>query len=183
MSEVAVIYFSGTGTTRTAAEHVVKGCGKVDGINVTLLEIVGEDIDQGRWQNDDLAAQLDAADAIIFGSPTYMGAVSGQMKCFMDAMAPRWYTAAWRDKIGAAFTVSSLAAGDKLNALTDFVTFGMQMGLIWCGTGGSFGDGVNAHGFYLGAGLQSGPDGFTEIDIATAEFLGERVGHLVTRIG
>jgi len=107
------------------------------------------------------------------------------MKTFMDAMAPRWYTSAWKDKIAAGFSVSSLAAGDKLNALQTILVFSMQMGMIWVGTGGNFSQGVNVHGFYLGAGLQSKTgqqeEAFSEPDINTAEFLGKRVAEVLTR--
>lgn len=155
----------------------------MDGVGVTPFEITGDNIAGGRWENDEMAGALDTMDAIIFGSPTYMGSVAGQMKGFLDAMAPRWFTQAWRDKIGAAFTVSSLSAGDKLNALQDFVTFAMQMGMIWCGTGGGFQDGVNHHGFYMGAGLQaSTPDQLTEQELATAIYLGERVAKIATKL-
>ena len=176
---ISVVYFSGTGNTEIAANAVLAGCESVSDVDVVLIAITGEDIDAGRWSNDNIAAQLDASAAIIFGTPTYMGSVSAQFKAFMDAMAPRWYTGAWRNKIGAAFTVSSLISGDKLNTLNDLVVFAMQMGMIWCGTGGNFAEGVNSHGFYLGAGLQSlGEGGFSETDVKTAEYLGQRVAGL-----
>jgi|TARA_B110000285_G_scaffold171651_1_gene192128 NAD(P)H dehydrogenase (quinone) len=185
MKIITIIYFSGTGNTKLAAEAVLQGCQTVDGVSVQLLEIVGADIIEGRWVNEDIATALDSSDAIIFGTPTYMGSVAGQMKTFMDAMAPRWYTSAWKDKIAAGFSVSSLAAGDKLNALQTILVFSMQMGMIWVGTGGNFSQGVNVHGFYLGAGLQSKTgqqeEVFSEPDINTAEFLGKRVAEVLTR--
>lgn len=186
MKTVTILYFSGTGNTKLAVDAVSQGCQSVEDISVECLEIVGTDIIEGRWANEDIAAALDKSDAIIFGTPTYMGSVAGQMKTFMDAMAPRWYTAAWRDKIAAGFTVSSLAAGDKLNALQTILVFSMQMGMVWVGTGGNFSQGVNVNGFYLGAGLQSqseaGDEIFSVADINTAEFLGKRVAELLTRI-
>ena len=109
--------------------------------------------------------------------------MSSQMKAFFDAMAPRWYTQAWNGKLAAAFTASSLAAGDKLNCLQDIHTFAMQVGMIWVGTGASFSAKLNPNGFYLGAGVTaSAPDQITEIDAATAAFLGKRVGELATRL-
>lgn len=184
MPNIAIIYFSGTGTTQLASEFVAEGVNSVDGVQAVILKIEGSDIREGRWENDEIAAQLDTVDGIIFGTPTYMGGVSSQMKSFMDAMAPRWYTSSWRDKIGAAFSVSSLAAGDKLNTFSDLVVFAMQMGMVWCGTGGNFSEGVNPNGFYLGAGLQAPAtaDGqFSEADRKTAEYLGRRVAEVILR--
>src|SRR3546814_7111133 len=34
--------------------------------------------------------ELNAADAIVFGTPTYMGGVSGPFKTFMDATSKVW---------------------------------------------------------------------------------------------
>ena len=67
---------------------------------------------------DDLAA----ADAIIFGAPTYMGGASGDFKKFADASSKPWSAQAWKDKIAGGFTNSALLNGDKYNTLMYFVT-------------------------------------------------------------
>jgi NAD(P)H dehydrogenase (quinone) len=61
--------------------------------------------------------ELDGADAIIFGCPTYMGNMSAGMKAFIEAAAVKWFSLAWKDKIAGAFTNSSSFSGDKLNTL------------------------------------------------------------------
>ncbi len=175
MTTIGIVFFSGTGTTRALADSVREG---VDSTGATchVLEVLGGDINEGRWMNDAMGSTLDDCDAIIFGTPTYMGCVAGQMKCFMDAMAGRWYSNAWNGKLGAAFTVSSLGSGDKLNALIDLTTFAMQMGMQWIGTGASPADGLNPNGFYFGVGAQASHAGeLTDIDKATAVHLGKRV--------
>ena len=175
MAKVAVVYFSGSGTTAQLAQSVAQGISDA-GATAALVAIEGNDITQGRWSNEAIAADLDACEAIVFGSPTYMGSVSGALKCFMDAMAPRWYTKAWNNKLGAGFTVSSLSAGDKQNCLFSMVTFAMQMGMRWIGTGAGPGDGLNQNGFYLGVGATaSSPEQLSDADKATARHLGERV--------
>ncbi len=85
MTTISVIYHSGMGHTTKMAEAVAKGAGGVADTQVNLLFIEGKDINEGRWKNDDIMKKLDASDAIIFGSPTYMGSVSAQMKAFIDA--------------------------------------------------------------------------------------------------
>jgi len=175
MAKVGLVFFSGSGTTRALAKSVRQGV-EAAGATCHELEITGADIQEGRWSNDALAATLDECDAIIFGTPTYMGSVAGQLKAFMDAMAPRWYSQAWKNKVGAAFTVSSLSAGDKQNCLFTIVTFAMQMCMRWVGTGASPSDGLNLNGFYLGVGASaSTPEDLQDADKATAMHLGKRV--------
>ena len=74
MAIVAVVYHSGFGHTAVVAEHVAKGVAAVPGVIVGLYK--ADDLsspDAGPW------AELAAADAIIFGTPTYMGAASATM--------------------------------------------------------------------------------------------------------
>jgi multimeric flavodoxin WrbA len=182
MAIIGVVYFSGTGTTAGLAQAVIEGA-RSAGAQVHDLPILGTDIKEGRWANEAMAEQLDQCDAIIFGTPTYMGSISAQTKSFLDAMAPRWFTQAWRDKVASGFTASSLAAGDKLSTFQGLATFAMQMGMIWCGIGGNFSEGVNPNGFYYGAGATaSTPDQLTEIDLNTGRHLGKRVVNLVERL-
>jgi len=179
---VGIIYFSGTGTTARVAEQLAAG---VEATSATahLLPILGTDIHEGRWVNDEIAERLDNCNAIIFGSPTYMGSVSAQMKSFMDAMAPRWFTGTWKDKVASAFTASSLASGDKLNAFTGFSVFAMQMGMIWCGNAANLATGLNPNGFYFGTGaVASTPDQLTEVDLDGAKAQGQRVAMLAMKL-
>lgn len=175
MAKVAIVFFSGTGTTRAVAEAVREGV-EGAGAECVVHEIVGADITEGRWSNDAIAASLDESDAIVFGTPTYMGSVAGQMKAFMDAMAPRWFMKAWNNKLGAAFTASGLAGGDKQNCLFTLVTFAMQMCMRWVGTGANPAEELNMNGFYLGVGVSaSTPDAIDPADLKTAVHLGARV--------
>src|SRR5271169_1641836 len=106
MATVSVIFFSGSGHTTKLAEAVHKGAASVADVKTNLIAISGDDIVKGRYQNDAVIAQLDASDAIIFGSPTYMGGPAAQFKAFADATGGKWFAGAWRDKIAAGFTVS-----------------------------------------------------------------------------
>ncbi len=67
-------------------------------------------------QAEAVARDIDAADAIIFGAPTYMGSVSAPLKAFMEASSKAWMEQRWKDKIAAGFTNSGAQSGDKLNA-------------------------------------------------------------------
>ncbi len=185
MTTVSVLYFSGTGHTAKMAEAVVKGAA-ASGAKVNLLPILGEDINQGRYQNDALLAQLDASDAIIFGSPTYMGGPAAQFKAFADATGERWYQRKWADKIAAGFTVSGGPSGDKLATLQYFFTLAMQHGMIWLGLNELPAEnGVNRLSSYAGAmgqARQEEPDVAPNgADKLTGESLGRRIAQAAQR--
>ncbi len=133
MITLSVVYQSNTGHTAKLSEAVEQGAALVQGIEIRRLAIVGDDIVKGRWANEAITAQLDASDAIIFGAPTSMGDVSGQMKCFLDSTSTRFYPRTWANKLAAGFTTSFYPSGDKLHTLTTFVTFAMQHGMLWIG--------------------------------------------------
>lgn len=187
MTTVSVIYHSGTGHTKKMAEAVIRGIESVEGVNANLIAIEGKDIIEGRWKNDDTLKQLDSSDGIIFGSPTYMGCVSGQMETFLDGSSDRCYSEAWKDKIAAGFSVSGGPSGDKFNTLVRFVTFAMQMGMIWVGLGTiPTVSGLNRLSFFMGAAgqamLEPPDEAPNEVDKKTGEFLGRRVAEITKKL-
>jgi len=76
MAVIKIVYHSGTGNTRCLAEAVHQGASQHG--DAELMEIVGTQIQEGRFSDEEFLNKLDGADAIILGSPTYMGMVSGQ---------------------------------------------------------------------------------------------------------
>jgi NAD(P)H dehydrogenase (quinone) len=73
---------------------------------------------------------LDAADAIVFGCPIYMG--SAALKAFMEeTIQPQFLEQRWKDKLAAGFTNSAGMSGDKLLALQQLAVFAAQHGVIW----------------------------------------------------
>jgi NAD(P)H dehydrogenase (quinone) len=188
MATVSIIYFSGMGHTAKMAEAVHKGAASVAGVKTNLIAINGDDIVKGRYQNDAVLAQLDASDAIIFGSSTYMGGPAGQFKVFADGTVGKWFTQAWRDKLAAGFTVSSSPSGDKYNTLQYFFTLAMQHFMIWVGLGEMplQPNGINRLGAFSGAMGQAGQES-PEVapnaeDKRTGEILGARVASLALKL-
>jgi NAD(P)H dehydrogenase (quinone) len=187
MSTTSIIYFSGSGHTVKLAEAVHRGAASVEGVTARLLVINGEDIVQGRYRNEAVMAQLDASDAIIFGTPTYMGGPSAQFKALADASGERWYRGAWRDKLAAGFTGSNSPSGDKFNTLQYLFTLAMQHGMVWVGLGElpMQANGVNRLGSFGGAMAQAGHES-PEVtpnaaDKLTGEILGRRVATFAAR--
>ena len=193
MPTVSVIYFSGAGHTTKLAEAVNKGAASVGGVITHLIAINGDDIVKGRYKNDEVFAQLDASDAIIFGSPTYMGGPAAQFKAFADATAGKWFSSAWKDKIAAGFTVSMSPSGDKLSTLHYLFTLAMQHSGIWVGTGlmpsnskAAQRNDVNYVGSFAGAMAQSPSDSspaeMLAGDLETAKLFGKRVADTAAKI-
>ncbi|HTZ45124.1 MAG TPA: flavodoxin family protein [Jatrophihabitans sp.] len=175
---VAIAYHSGSGHTAVLAEAVRTGVLDQDGIP-TVIRV--DTITEPDW------ACLDAADAIVFGAPTYMGTASAAFHVFAEATAGRWSARAWRDKLAAGFTIAGAMSGDKLVTLQYFVTLASQHGMHWISldllpgwssTRGAVTD-LNRLGVTLGVGAQAntdeGPEGVPPADLDTARYLGQRI--------
>ncbi len=119
---VVVVYASKYGHTKLQAEAVARGATAVEGVELTLLS-AAEAVDR--------LAEFDQADAIIFGSATYMGSLAAEMKLFFEAAVSRWVSRAWQDKIAGGFTCSSNFSGDKSNTMNSLLINAMQQGMIW----------------------------------------------------
>jgi NAD(P)H dehydrogenase (quinone) len=187
MPTVAIVYYSAQGHTHALAEAVGEGARGVAGTTVVLHRLQDADIQNGRWKNDAVVKELSAADAIIFGTPTYMGGYSAQMKAFIDGCGGIWYQQGWKDKLAAGFTHSGGLSGDKLNTLQGLIVNAMQHGMLWIGPGlmveGPTPDKVNRLSSYTGAMAQSYPDSspVSEGDVKTAAALGKRVAEAAAR--
>lgn len=183
MPEIVVVYHSGYGHTQRMAQAVAQGAG------ARLLAIDADgNLPPGGWE------QLQAADAIVFGTPTYMGSVSWQFKKFADASSRPWFAQAWKDKLAAGFTNSAGMNGDKQGTLLALFTLAMQHGMIWVSQGlmpsqtrAAKRDDVNYLVSYSGAIAQSpsdaGADAMAAGDLETARLFGERVAAIAARFG
>ena len=182
MASVIVVYHSGYGHTAKQASAVANGA------SADLIAISAEgEISDADW------AKLDAAKAIIMGSPTYMGSVSWQFKKFADASSKKWFTQEWKNKIFAGFTNSATMNGDKFSTIQYLVTLAMQHSGVWIGTGlmpanskaAKHGD-VNYVGGFGGA-LMTTPsdasaDEVNKGDLETARLLGARVAEFAAKL-
>lgn len=183
---MAIVYYSGYGHTARLAEAIWEGGNTLDGVEARLYDVTC--LDEDDW------AELDAAAAIVFGAPTYMGSVAAKFKAFMEDSSKRWFARVWKDKLAAGFTCSASQSGDKLNTLVQLVTLACQHGMIWVsldllpGNNSSRGsaDDLNRLGCSLGvmaqANADQGADAMRESDLKTARRLGERVAEQVLRL-
>jgi len=179
---IVIVYFSGYGHTRRMAESVAQGAGG------TLLAVDQDgNLPEAGWET------LAAADAIIFGAPTYMGSVPWQFKKFLDASSKAWYHQSWKDKVAAGFTNSASMNGDKLSTLHYLFTLAMQHSMIWVGTGmmpsnskAATRNDVNYVASFSGAMASTPSDASVDEmlpgDLETARLFGERVATVTARL-
>lgn len=188
MSKVSVVYFSGYGHTKRQAEAVIEGAKSVEGVELHVVEISQE----GTYPEDTFEI-LKSSDAILYGSPTYMGGPAWQFKKFADESSKAWFTQEWKDKFAAGFTNSATVNGDKGETINYFTTLAMQHSQIWVGTGlmpantkAHGPDDVNWTGGFKGALAISPSDSSPEEaprkgDLETARLLGIRVANLIKK--
>lgn len=181
MAKVVVVFHSGYGHTQRIAQVVAEGA------NADLLPIDAD----GNLSEADWAA-LGAADAIIFGTPTYMGGPSWQFKKFADASSKAWFTRAWQDKFFAGFSVSASLNGDKGMTLAYLNTLASQHGGLWVSLGmmpantqAATRNDVNNLGGSVGLLVQApsdaGADKIPQGDVDTARKFGERVAAVAAK--
>ncbi len=178
MVSVVVVYHSGFGHTAKVAQHVAVGIAQVHGVDARLMSVDAID-----WE------VLDAADALVFGAPTYMGSVSAAFKGFMDQTSQAWLAQRWKHKLAAGFANSGGLAGDKLNVLFQLQVFATQHGMLWVGLPqmptGTGPEDINRMGTYMGLMTQSdnaSPEFTPPLgDIKTAEIFGAHIARTALR--
>ncbi|EGR2183585.1 flavodoxin family protein [Vibrio parahaemolyticus] len=191
MSKIAIIYFSKTDVTGQLARAIAAGV-EQQGIKqqgeceILSHRIEGSEIIEGRFLKPNLMDELAECDAIIFGSPTYMGGVAAQFKAFADASSESWYHQKWANKVAAGFTSGGALNGDQSCTLQYLQTFAYQHGMMWVGLDKISNSGeqnLNRYGVQGGIVAQGGEDGQLHAsDVATAEYLGKRVAMLVDKL-
>ncbi|MFZ3117970.1 MAG: flavodoxin family protein [Variovorax sp.] len=182
MSKIAIVFHSGYGHTQRVAQAVADGAG---------AELIAIDADgnlpEGGWET------LNAATAIIFGSPTYMGGASWQFKKFADASSKVWFTRGWQDKVFGGFTNSASLNGDKQVTLQYLNTLASQHGGVWVSLGlpptntkAATRNDVNNLGGSVGLLVQSPSDvSAAEVpqgDLDTAKLYGARVAAIAAKL-
>ncbi|EKO3798493.1 TPA: flavodoxin family protein [Vibrio harveyi] len=191
MSKIAIIYFSKTDVTGQLARAIAagaeqQGIEQQGGFEILSHRIQGSEIIEGRFVHPNLMDELAECDAIIFGSPTYMGSVAAQFKAFADTSSESWCYQKWAGKIAAGFTSGGAMNGDQSCTLQYLQTLANQHGMMWVGLDKISNSGeqnLNRYGVQGGIVAQGGEDGQLSLsDLATAEYLGKRVAMLVNKL-
>ncbi len=158
---VLVAYYSVTGNTEKMAEAVAEGVRSVPGASVVLKrtgEVTAED--------------LEAADGVILGSPTYWGNVAGPMKTFIDDW---WfeYKVSLADKVGGSFASGGGESGGKEN-----VVYSLNIAML---NGGMLVTGPLIDG--LGGAGVTAVDPVDDEALEACRALGKRIAGVARRLG
>ncbi len=194
MTRVAVIYYSSTGTNHATAQAVAEGAsGTGAEVRVRLVAetapaaaIAGNPAWKAfteRTANEPRAelADLEWADAVVFGSPTRFGNVAAQFKSFIDSAGGLWFQGKLANKVYAAFTSAQNAHGGQestllalFNSIYHFggyiVTPGYTDPSVFAAGGNPYGVSVTATG------------SVGEADLAHARYLGKRVAEVAQKL-
>jgi NAD(P)H dehydrogenase (quinone) len=122
--KVAVIYYSATGTTYRQALAIEEGAQSA-GAETRLRRVRELAPEEAIASNDGWSAHrlqtqhvpeattadLEWADAVVFGTPTRFGNVSAQLKQFLDATGGLWAEGKLADKVVSSFTSAGTAHG------------------------------------------------------------------------
>ena len=168
---ILVAYYSRTGNTEQMAQGVVEGAKRVPGV-VTSLKKVSEVSKE----------ELNAADGIILGCPTYFANIPGEMKTIIDDW--NWKMKVdFTDKVGGAFATAGGQVGGQEHVVVSLLLFMLHNRMIVVGplyrnekTGSIWAE--------SGAAAITGPldPGVGEAELDGARRLGERVARLATKM-
>jgi NAD(P)H dehydrogenase (quinone) len=128
--KLAVVYYSSTGITGAVAQALRDAAVKA-GAEVRLLKVAElapqSAIDaNAAWAAhhasthdilDATPADIEWADAVLFGTPTRFGNVSAQLKQFMDTLGGLWAEGKLSDKVYSGFVSSATAHGGQESTL------------------------------------------------------------------
>ncbi|MBD3762073.1 NAD(P)H:quinone oxidoreductase [Sphingomonadaceae bacterium G21617-S1] len=143
---ILVLYYSTYGHIETMAEAIADGA-RSAGADVDIRrvpETVPEEIARkNHFKLDQKApvatiAELENYDAIIVGTGTRFGRISGQMASFLDGAGGLWAKGALNGKVGAAFTASATQHGGQETTLFSIITNLLHFGMTIVGLPYSF---------------------------------------------
>lgn len=145
-TKIQVVFYSMYGHVHTMAEAIAAGAREVADTEVTLLqvpelvsdevlEISGAKAARAAFADVPLAqpGRLAEADAIIFGTPTRFGNMTGQMRNFLDQTGGLWASGGLVGKIGSVFTSTATQHGGQETTITSFHSTLLHQGMIIVG--------------------------------------------------
>lgn len=197
MAKILVLYYSMYGHVETMANAVAEGARKVSGAQVDVMRIP-ETMDAGRFAEVGGKTQQSAPeatpemlpqyDAIIVGTPTRFGNMSGQMRTFWDRTGGLWASGALYGKIASVFASTGTGGGQEQTITSVWTTLahhGMVIVPIGYGTKEMFDISQVRGGTPYGATTLAGGDGSrqpTEEELIIARFQGEHVAGLAAKL-
>jgi NAD(P)H dehydrogenase (quinone) len=197
MTKVLVLYYSSYGHVETMAWAEAEGvrAGGGEAVVKRVPELVPLDVAQKSGFKLDQPApvatvdELPQYDAIIFGSPTRFGSVSGQMRSFLDQAGGLWAQGKLVGKVGSAFTSTATQHGGQESTILTFIPTLMHFGMVVVGLPYSFQAQMSLNEILgsspYGAATISGTDGNRKpsaIELEAARFQGRHVTMIAAKL-
>ncbi|XBS71113.1 NAD(P)H:quinone oxidoreductase [Acerihabitans sp. KWT182] len=197
MAKILILYYSMYGHIATMAKAVAEGAGKVSGAEVTVKRVPETMppalFNQAGGKNDASVKEakpqeLADYDAIIVGTPTRFGNMSGQMRTFLDQTGALWASGALYGKIGSVFTSTGTGGGQEQTILSTWTTLahhGLILVPIGYGAKQLFDISQVRGGTPYGASTLAGGDGSrqpTDQELDIARYQGEYVAGITLKM-
>lgn len=197
MAKVLVLYYSMYGHMETMAQAVAEGARGVAGIDVTIKRIPETMNPEAFKAAGGKAGQVAPAaspeeladyDAIILGTPTRFGNMSGQVQTFFDQTGGLWAKGALAGKVASVFTSTGTGGGDEMtitSAWTTLAHHGMIIVPLGYTTAELFDISQVGGGTPYGASTIAGGDGSRQPDareLAIARHQGKQVAELAAKL-
>jgi NAD(P)H dehydrogenase (quinone) len=190
MSKVLVLYYSSYGHIAQMADAIADGARQA-GADVSVKRVPDlPGITVAR--PDDAVATVDELaeyDAIVVGTGTRFGRMSGPLASFLDSAGGLWARGALNGKVGAAFTSTATQHGGQETTLFSIITNLLHFGMTIVGLDYGFQDQMTLDelvgGAPYGATTIAGGQGQrqpSEADLAGARYLGKRVAETATKL-
>ncbi|AZD83203.1 NAD(P)H:quinone oxidoreductase [Pseudomonas chlororaphis] len=197
MAKVLVLYHSMYGHIETMAQSVSEGARSVPGVEVTLKR-VPETMDPEAFkaahgkvdQSAPVATpgELGDYDAIILGTPTRFGNMSGQMRNFLDQTGGLWAKGGLVGKLASVFTSTGTGGGQEMTIASTWTTLahhGMIIVPIGYSSPALFDTSSVGGGTPYGASTIAGGDGSRQPDareLEIARHQGQYVAQLAVKL-
>jgi NAD(P)H dehydrogenase (quinone) len=197
MTKVLVLYYSSYGHIETMAHAVAEGVrGAGAQVDVKRVpELVPPDVAKASHFKVDQPApvatidELANYDAIIFGTPTRFGNMTGQMRNFLDQAGGLWFQNKLVGKVASVFTSSATQHGGQESTILTFIPTVLHLGMIYVGLpytfSGQFGHEEVKGSSPYGASTIAGPDGSRQpsaIELEAARFPGAHVAQIAAKL-
>jgi NAD(P)H dehydrogenase (quinone) len=168
---VLVVYHSRHGNTEKMAVAVAEGVARVAGVSATVKRV-----------QDTTKEDLQAADGLVLGSPTYFAGVAGEMKVLLDDWNWKWKVD-FTDKVGGAFATGGGQTGGKEQTVVSLLLFMLNNRMVVAGPLYQDAEGEDIWG-EIGSSAMTGPldPGVSESEADAGRRLGERVARLAKKL-
>ena len=182
-TKLMIVFYSRTGAVEALAGAAAEAAREA-GAEVRLRrarEVADEDVIAASPGWHEAARRMNAAypaptkedaewaDAILFGSPSYFGAVSADLKAFLDQLGPQWKEGALAGKAGGAFASASWPHGGSEVTMLSLYASMAHLGMVVVTTGytdSSMQEAGSPYGAVAIVGSDKGLPGPEELDAA-----------------